>query len=173
MTHLEILEQKIVDVKNLERTLMIWRLKSNTVVFTNGCFDILHQGHIDYLCKAKDFGDKLVVAVNSDASVKRLEKGSSRPIQDERSRALILASLHVVDLVVLFDENTPEELIKITRPDVLVKGADYDANETDPKNKKFIVGSDFVRSYGGNVAAIPFLEGYSTTKIETKIRTSP
>lgn len=170
MTHLEVLEQKIVDAKGLDRMLMIWRLKSNTVVFTNGCFDILHQGHVDYLCKAKDLGDKLVVAVNSDDSVKRLQKGSSRPIQDERSRALILASLHVVDLVVIFDEDTPLELIKIARPDVLVKGADYDVNETDPESKRFVVGSDVVKSYGGNVVAIPFLEGFSTSAIEKKIR---
>ncbi|MCR4848531.1 MAG: D-glycero-beta-D-manno-heptose 1-phosphate adenylyltransferase [Bacteroidales bacterium] len=128
------------------------------VVFTNGCFDILHRGHVEYLAKAADMGDVLVVGLNTDASVRRL-KGKGRPINNEEARALVLASLSFVDAVVLFDEDTPLELIKAVHPDVLVKGADYKPEE--------IVGADFVTSYGGTVATIPLVEGYSTTKIIT------
>ncbi len=130
--------------------------EGKTLVFTNGCFDILHRGHVEYLSKASDMGDVLVVGLNTDASVKRL-KGESRPINDEQARALILASLGFVDAVVLFDEDTPYELIKAIRPDVLVKGADYKPEE--------IVGYDIVTSYGGKVETVPLVEGYSTTSI--------
>lgn len=126
------------------------------VVFTNGCFDILHRGHVEYLSKAADKGDVLVVGLNTDASVKRL-KGEGRPVNNEEARAMVLASLSFVDAVVLFDEDTPYELIKAVRPDVLVKGADY--------KKEEIVGYDIVTSYGGTVETIPLVEGYSSTKI--------
>ena len=129
------------------------------VVFTNGCFDILHRGHVEYLSKAADMGDVLVVGLNTDASVKRL-KGEGRPVNDEQARALVLASLSFVDAVVFFDEDTPYELIKAVHPDVLVKGADYEPEE--------IVGYDIVTSYGGKVKTVPLVEGYSTTFILTR-----
>lgn len=147
-----------------------WKAQKKSIVFTNGCFDILHRGHIEYLAQTSDFADKLVVAVNADSSVKRLNKGDSRPIQDENSRALIIAALDFVDAVVIFDEDTPYDLINTIKPNVLVKGGDYDANCTDKSDKKYIVGSDVVNSSGGKVEVVQFVEGYSTTKIEEKIK---
>lgn len=170
MGKLDIISSRILSGASLERQLLLWRFHSNRIAFTNGCFDILHRGHIDYLARAADLANMLVVGVNSDASVKRLGKGSSRPLLDERSRALIIASLQFVSAVVIFDEDTPLELIRLVKPDVLVKGADYDANETNPANPQYIVGSDLVRAGGGKVQTIPFLEGYSTTAIEKKIK---
>ena len=137
-----------------------WRLKSKTIAFTNGVFDILHEGHIAVLAKAASFADVLVVGVNSDSSVKKL-KGDSRPVNKESSRALLLASLITVDAVVIFDEETPLELIKIIKPDVLVKGGDYTV-ET-------IVGAKEVMAYNGRVEVIPLEEGFSTTGIIEKI----
>jgi rfaE bifunctional protein nucleotidyltransferase chain/domain len=166
----DILKSKIYtweSFKHLRGRLAYFQKK---VVFTNGCFDILHLGHVDYLAKASDLGDYFVVGVNSDASVKLLDKGANRPLQDQDSRAMVIAALSFVDAVILFDEGTPKELLESIRPDVLVKGADYDAQEKDPKGKKFIVGSDLVRSYNGEVATIEFVEGYSTSAIEKKIR---
>lgn len=167
---LEVIQSKIYDREPLLKLVNTWRFKDQKVVFTNGCFDILHRGHVDYLAKAADSGGKLVVGINTDASVKQQNKGTTRPLQDEQSRALILASLHFVDAVILFDEKTPENLIAFLKPDVLVKGADYDANETNRENKKYIVGSDAVRAAGGEVKTIEFLEGFSTTAIENKIK---
>lgn len=138
-----------------------WKRDAEKVVFTNGCFDLLHRGHVDYLSKAADLGSKLIIGVNTDASVSKL-KGPGRPIQDEMSRLYILASLACVDAVVLFDEETPYELIKMLQPDVLVKGSDY-----TPEN---IVGYDIVTQKGGRVQTIDFLPGYSTSAIERKIR---
>lgn len=147
-----------------------WKNERKSIVFTNGCFDILHRGHVEYLAQTADFGDKLIVAVNSDASVKKLNKGDSRPIQDENSRALIIAALNFVDAVVIFNDETPLELINTIKPNVLVKGGDYDANCTDKSDKKYIVGSDIVNANGGKVEVIQFVEGYSTSKIEEKIK---
>lgn len=130
------------------------------VVFTNGCFDIIHPGHVFYLTEAKKLGDILVVGLNTDASVKRL-KGNSRPINNEQDRATVLDALKPVDYVVLFDEDTPLELIKVVRPDFLVKGSDY--------NRDNIIGADFVESYGGKVITIQFVEGKSTTNIINKM----
>jgi len=166
---LQIVQSKIYTRETLLISLAISHFKEHKIVFTNGCFDILHRGHIDYLAKAADLGDELIIGVNTDASVKRLGKISSRPIQDEQSRLIILASLSFVTGIILFDEDTPLDLITLLRPDVLVKGADYDANETDTKSKKYIVGSDIVRANKGEVKTIEFLEGYSTTTIENKI----
>jgi len=149
-----------------------WKSKNKKIVFTNGCFDILHRGHIEYLARTADFGDQLIVAVNSDASVKRLGKGNARPLQDENSRALIVAALDFVAAVVIFDDETPLDLIQQILPDVLIKGGDYNPLETDVTHKKYIVGSDVVRKNGGCVEVIPFLEGYSTTRIEKKIKNS-
>ncbi|HVA98062.1 MAG TPA: adenylyltransferase/cytidyltransferase family protein [Bacteroidia bacterium] len=170
LSSLDIIRKKIFVVDTLQRTVALWRMKSKKIIFTNGCFDILHLGHIDYLAKAADLADELIVAVNSDISVKMLEKGSSRPIQDEDSRAMIIASLHFVSAVILFDEKNPLQLIQQIMPDILVKGADYDANETDSKNKKYIIGSDVIRKNKGEVKTIPFLDGFSTSLIEKKIK---
>jgi len=133
---------------------------NNTLIFTNGCFDILHRGHIHLLSSAKELGDKLVIGLNTDESV-RILKGENRPVKDERTRAEILASLSMVDFVILFNEETPFELIQQVRPDVLVKGGDYKIEE--------IVGYDIVLSYGGRVCTIPFLEGFSSSSLIDKI----
>ncbi|MBR1627609.1 MAG: D-glycero-beta-D-manno-heptose 1-phosphate adenylyltransferase [Bacteroidales bacterium] len=151
---------KIVDVKTLLQHLEIARMRNKKIVFTNGCFDLIHLGHVDYLSKARDLGDLLVVGVNTDSSVRRL-KGESRPLQDEHSRTQILASFSFVDYVVLFDEDTPLELIKSVKPDILVKGADY-----KPEN---IVGYDVVNAGNGEIITIEFLSGYSTTNIINKV----
>ena len=135
--------------------------KNDKIVFTNGCFDILHLGHVDYLSKAKALGDFLIVGVNSDDSVKRLNKGASRPIQDEQSRALIIAALSFVDAVVIFNDDTPLRLIELFKPNVLVKGADYTIEN--------VVGAKETLARGGTVELINFLEGYSTSAIERKI----
>ena len=160
MKTLEILKEKIIQQSELKWTVNRWRFKGEKLVFTNGCFDILHQGHIDYLSKAKDLGSKLIIGLNSDDSVKRLNKGSNRPLQSQESRALLLAALHFVDLVVIFDEDTPLELINKVEPDVLVKGSDYKIEE--------IVGHEIVQSKGGEVKTIDYLAGFSTTSIIEK-----
>jgi rfaE bifunctional protein nucleotidyltransferase chain/domain len=162
MTNLEIIKSKIYSREMLVRQMAIWRMKDYKVVFTNGCFDILHPGHIDYLSKAADLGDALIIGVNSDASVKKLNKGANRPIQNENDRALILSSLQFVEALIIFEEDTPYELIKALQPDVLVKGGDW--KEAD------IVGADIVKAKGGVVTTISFVEGYSTTYIENKIK---
>lgn len=162
MTYHQIIANKIMTLDRLKKAVMAWRLKNDTIVFTNGCFDILHLGHVDYLSKAKDLGSRLIVGVNSDSSVKSLGKGDSRPINNEISRSMIIASLQFVDAVIVFDEHTPLELIKELEPDVLVKGADYTIEK--------VVGADIVQAKGGKVKLIEFLEGYSTTAIEKKIR---
>ncbi|HEY0899211.1 MAG TPA: D-glycero-beta-D-manno-heptose 1-phosphate adenylyltransferase [Sphingobacteriaceae bacterium] len=163
MRKYELLKHKVVKRDQLNALVESWKLQHQKVVFTNGCFDLLHLGHVDYLAKAADMGDKLVIALNSDKSTREL-KGPSRPITDEKSRAFILASLFFVDAVVLFDEPTPLEVIKLVRPDVLIKGADYTVDQ--------IVGAGEVMSYGGQVKTIEYLPGYSTTSIEKKIKNS-
>ena len=162
MKALEIIRNKIIQREQLQWLLNQWGFKDEKVVFTNGCFDILHQGHIDYLSKAADLGTKLIVGVNSDHSVKQLDKGSNRPLQDQDSRALIIAALHFVSAVVIFDEDTPLDLITFIRPSVLVKGSDYQISE--------IVGHEVVQAYGGTVTTIDFLPGYSTTNIISKVK---
>ncbi len=156
----ENIKSKVVDIQTLQKTLEIARLQNKKIVFTNGCFDLIHLGHVDYLSKARDLGDILVVGVNSDNSVKRL-KGNTRPLQDEVSRSQILASFVFVDFVVLFDEDTPLNLIQTVQPDILVKGADYKIED--------IVGYDIVKNKGGEVKTISFLQGFSTTNIVNKI----
>lgn len=136
------------------------RAAKKRVVFTNGCFDILHVGHVDYLRRARRAGDVLVVGLNSDASVRAI-KGKSRPINRQADRARVLAALYFVDYITIFNDSTPERLIKAIRPDVLAKGADWKAKD--------IVGADFVKSHGGRVVRIPFVKGYSTTSVIKKI----
>lgn len=162
MTKLEIIQNKIFDLSSLSRQLLVWRFHSRKIVFTNGCFDILHYGHINYLSRASDLGNVLVVGLNSDASVRKLNKGGSRPLQDEKSRAAILASLGFVSAVVVFEEDTPYELIKTVKPDVLVKGGDWKPDQ--------IIGNDIVKALGGEVVSLSFVEGFSTTGIEKKIK---
>lgn len=156
MDYLQLIKNKISYFSTLHFPLSTFHSQGLKVVFTNGCFDILHRGHVEYLSKAADMGDVLVVGLNTDASVKRL-KGEGRPVNNEEARALVLASLGFVDAVVLFDEDTPYELIKAVHPDVLVKGADYKVEE--------IVGYDIVTSYGGQVTTVPLVSGYSTSKL--------
>ena len=172
MNKFETIQNKICDKKKLLAKVTEWKLENKTVVFTNGVFDLLHRGHIAYLAQAADFGNKFIVAINADDSVKRLGKGDSRPLQDEGSRALIIAALHFVDAVVVFDDDTPFQLISELMPDVLIKGGDYDANCIDASDKKYIVGSDVVKKNNGIVQVIQFVAGYSTTKIEEKIKNS-
>jgi D-glycero-beta-D-manno-heptose 1-phosphate adenylyltransferase len=160
MEKIDILKQKLHNRETLAKALVLWRFKEKKIVFTNGCFDLLHPGHIDYLAKAADCGDCLIVGVNSDASVQRL-KGKTRPINDETARSMILAALSCVDAVVLFDEDTPYELIRFVQPDVLVKGSDYKPED--------IVGYDIVIAKGGSVKTFDLLQGYSTSLIEKKI----
>lgn len=162
MNHLEYIESKIWNMdKSLEWQLNVWRFHEQKIVFSNGCFDILHLGHIDYLAKAASEGDLLIVGLNSDASVKRI-KGKNRPITDEKSRAMKLAALGFVGAVVIFEEDTPKNLIEMVQPDVLVKGKDYE--------EKDIVGADIVRAKGGDVITIDLVEGYSTTALIEKIK---
>lgn len=164
------LSEKIMVAEKLLPILNAARLKDNKIVFTNGCFDILHRGHTEYLAKARDLGGVLVIGLNTDDSVRRQNKSPERPINNEETRATILAALEFVDFVVLFNEDTPYELIKKIQPDILVKGADYDPNETNPTSKKYIVGSDIVRAKGGQIKTIELTEGYSTTGLIHKLK---
>ena len=154
-------QNKIHTNETLKNQLIEWEKAGEKIVFTNGCFDLLHKGHVDYLAKASDLGTKLVLGLNTDASVSKL-KGPHRPIQDESSRSQVIASLGFVDAVVLFGEETPYELIKLVQPDVLVKGSDYKPED--------IVGYDVVMSKNGEVRTIDFIPGYSTSAIEKKIK---
>lgn len=163
-------KEKIVSLRSGSQTSAIWKEKGETVVFTNGCFDILHVGHVSYLSKAAELGSKLIVGINSDQSVKRLKKGSNRPINNEDSRAILLAALEFIDMVIVFDTDTPLELIESLKPNVLVKGGDYDAQETNPDSKKYIVGSSFVLKNDGKVSTIDLVDGFSTTSIISKMK---
>lgn len=157
------LQKKIVPFADISSITGEWKAGGEKIVFTNGCFDLIHRGHIDYLAKASGLGNRLVIGLNSDDSVKKL-KGSSRPYQDEISRAMVLASLFFTDAIVLFNEETPIELIKEVLPDVLVKGEDYLPED--------IVGYDVVTSNGGEVKTLKFISGYSTSLIVEKIKKS-
>ncbi|MFT4761938.1 MAG: rfaE bifunctional protein nucleotidyltransferase chain/domain [Paraglaciecola sp.] len=154
------IKSKIQNWEEIVVTVGDWKSKNLKIVFTNGCFDLLHYGHIHYLADAKDCGDILIVGLNAATSVSRL-KGAHRPINDELTRQHLLAALEMVDAVVVFEEDTPLELIKLTMPDVLVKGGDWQPHQ--------IVGSTEVLNNGGEVKSLPFVEGYSTTNIEAKI----
>jgi rfaE bifunctional protein nucleotidyltransferase chain/domain len=152
---------KICDIEELKRRLAQWRVKSDRIVFTNGCFDILHVGHLHTLKESIQLGDKLIVGLNSDASVSRL-KGKERPIVNQLDRSEMLAALEMVDAVIIFEDDTPEELIQMIKPDVLCKGGDWSIEN--------IVGGDFVKSYGGQVVSIPFIQGYSSSSLINKIK---
>ncbi len=156
----EIIQRKILTPEQLNRQLTLWRFKNNKIVFTNGCFDFIHLGHIDYLMKAADMGNVLIIGLNSDASVSRI-KGPGRPINDEQARAKVLASFSFVTGICIFDEDTPYELVRIIRPDILVKGKDYQIEE--------IAGHDIVLGNGGQVVTIDLLPGYSTTALIEKL----
>jgi rfaE bifunctional protein nucleotidyltransferase chain/domain len=157
------IEKKIFTLPQLLAQLASWRVTNKTIAFTNGCFDILHEGHIFSLSQAAQEADFLVVGVNSDSSTKRL-KGPERPVNHEHSRALLLASLAIIDAVVIFDEDTPFELITAVQPDVLVKGGDYTVEQ--------IVGAKEVIANGGRVVINPIVEGFSTTGIIAQIKSS-
>lgn len=150
----------LVDRSKAKEIIGKWRDDQKIIVFTNGCFDIIHRGHVEYLQEAKLLGDMLIVGLNSDVSVRRI-KGKPRPYQDEQDRAAILNALKMVDMVVIFDEDIPLELICELKPDILIKGGDYDAHS--------IIGAKEVESWGGSVKIIPFLKGYGTSKLVDKI----
>ena len=157
MNFTEHFESKIVDQKGLIKLLNLWRFKDEVIVFTNGCFDILHRGHLHVLNEAAALGSKLIVGLNSDSSIKQIKK-EGRPLQNETSRAWLLAALEITDAVILFDEPTPKKLIELVKPDFLVKGGDYKPDEIEG------------REFANQVKIVPFLEGYSTTSIEEKIQ---
>ncbi|MDR1792089.1 MAG: D-glycero-beta-D-manno-heptose 1-phosphate adenylyltransferase [Bacteroidales bacterium] len=155
------IKRKIFNSKDdFDRTQFVHN-QNDKLVFTNGCFDILHRGHVEYLAKAANMGTSLVIGLNTDTSVRKL-KGADRPINDQYSRAFLLAAMEFVAAVVLFDEDTPYQLIKICQPDILVKGADYQINN--------IVGADIVTQRGGQIKTIEFVEGFSTTSVLEKIK---
>ncbi|HUX53257.1 MAG TPA: D-glycero-beta-D-manno-heptose 1-phosphate adenylyltransferase [Williamwhitmania sp.] len=160
MEHLNFIKNKILTSQELLTKRAYWNFKNQSVVFTNGCFDIIHRGHVEYLAKAASLGQVMVIGVNTDLSVRKI-KGDNRPVQDQDTRALVLAAMEFVSAVILFDEDTPYELIKAVQPDILVKGADYKPEE--------IVGYDIVTARGGKVVTIPFVEGFSTTSIIQKL----
>jgi len=163
MSHLNKLNTKIYSLEELGNKVNAWKKAGEEIVFTNGCFDIIHKGHIEVLAQTADLGDKLIIGLNSDSSIQKL-KGEGRPIIDEQSRAILLASLSFVDAVVLFSEDTPINLISTLLPDVLAKGGDYKISS--------IVGHKVVQENGGQVILVPFVDGFSSTTIIDKIKNS-
>ena len=161
MSKRNIIESKILKGEQIDRMLAYWSFRDFSIVFTNGCFDILHKGHLDFLARASDLGDVLVVGLNTDRSVSAI-KGPGRPMMDEKSRTLLLASLSFVTAVILFDQETPVELISQVRPDILVKGSDYRLEE--------IVGREIVTELGGKVFTLDIVRGYSTSTIINRLR---
>ena len=170
MSHLKHLQSKVKSLDELLEQTKQWKSEGQNVVFTNGCFDILHRGHVEYLAQAADLGDKLVLGLNTDDSVRRQNKSPERPINNEEARATVLAALEFIHAIVFFDDDTPFALIEQVKPDTLVKGGDYDPNETDPNAKQYIVGSDVVRSNGGTVSIIELVPNFSTTSTIEKLR---
>ncbi|MBK9191555.1 MAG: adenylyltransferase/cytidyltransferase family protein [Crocinitomicaceae bacterium] len=170
MSHLYQLQKKIVSLNDLIQHISVLKSQQKKIVFTNGCFDILHKGHVQYLSLAADFGDVLIIGLNSDASVKRQGKGDDRPVNNSDARSLILSALEFVSFVVEFNEDTPLNLIEKIVPDVLVKGGDYDPAETNPTSKKYIVGREIVLKNNGRVEVIDLVQGYSTTSIIQKLK---
>ncbi|HNR18729.1 MAG TPA: D-glycero-beta-D-manno-heptose 1-phosphate adenylyltransferase [Bacteroidia bacterium] len=158
---LSLLERKIFTRESVKHTLNYWHFMGKKIVFTNGCFDILHKGHVAYLTEAKALGDVLIMGLNSNSSVKKL-KGESRPVNDENARAFVLAGLAGIDAVIIFEEDTPYDLIKFIQPHVLVKGGDYKPEQ--------IAGHDLVEASGGKVVIIPFFQGFSTSGVIRKMK---
>jgi D-beta-D-heptose 7-phosphate kinase/D-beta-D-heptose 1-phosphate adenosyltransferase len=152
----KLISEKIIDISKIEEFIFEIKKQNKKIVFSNGCFDIIHRGHVEYLAKASNFGDILIIGLNSDNSVRKL-KGENRPVQDQNTRALILSAFSFIDFVIIFDQETPYELIKLIKPDFLVKGADYKPEE--------IVGYDILQNYGGQVKTIELVKGHSTTNI--------
>ena len=163
MSHLKNINSKVSNLDTLTNQVEQWKMAGKKVVFTNGCFDIIHRGHIEVLARTADLGDKLIIGLNSDQSIQKL-KGKDRPVIDEQSRAILLAALSFVDAIVLFSEDTPLKLISALLPDVLAKGGDYEI-ET-------IVGHEIVQKNGGKVKLVPFVDGFSSTTIIDKIKNS-
>jgi len=161
MTNVQDIKSKIYILPELVEQSKIWKSNGEKIVFTNGCFDLVHRGHIEVLANTADLGDRLIIGLNSDSSIQQL-KGENRPIIDENSRAILLASLHFTDAIVLFSEDTPQKLIETIVPDILVKGGDYKVEE--------IVGHELVIENGGSVILVPFIDGFSTTNIIDKIK---
>ena len=170
MNNLKTITNKIVSFDELAELSQRLKSEGRKVVFTNGCFDILHKGHVEYLAQAADKGDVLILGLNSDDSVKRQGKGEDRPINKIEARQTVLAALFFVDFVVEFDDNTPISLIEIIKPDVLIKGGDYDPLETNRSKKAYIVGKDIVETNGGVVDVINLVEGFSTTQLINKMK---
>jgi rfaE bifunctional protein nucleotidyltransferase chain/domain len=158
---LQQIRQKLYSPEEIIRKTEEWRNSGETIIFTNGCFDILHAGHIDYLARAASLGTKLIIALNSDQSVSKL-KGPARPLQKENDRAFVLSALDFVSAVVLFSEDTPEKLIRTINPDILVKGADYSVEQ--------VAGSEFIIQNGGSVVLLPILKGRSTSKVIERMK---
>jgi rfaE bifunctional protein nucleotidyltransferase chain/domain len=163
MSHLNKINNKIFSLDDLKNQVNAWKQAGEEVVFTNGCFDIIHRGHIEVLAQTADLGDRLIIGLNSDSSIQKL-KGEDRPIIDEQARAILLAALSFVDAVILFPEDTPINLISTLLPDLLAKGGDYEI-ET-------IVGHEIVQNNGGEVILVPFVDGFSSTIIIDKIKNS-
>ena len=163
MSHLNKINSKIFSLDDLKNQVNAWKQAGEEVVFTNGCFDIIHRGHIEVLAQTADLGDRLIIGLNSDSSIQKL-KGEDRPIIDQQARAILLAALSFVDAVILFPEDTPINLISTLLPDVLAKGGDYEI-ET-------IVGHEIVQQKGGKVKLVPFVDGFSSTTIIDKIKKS-
>ena len=163
MSHLKKINNKIFSDEKIRRQVDTWRSSAEKIVFTNGCFDIIHRGHIEVLARAADLGDKLIVGLNSDISIQQL-KGEGRPIIKEDARAILLAALDFIDAIVLFSEETPLDLITTLKPDILAKGGDYKIDT--------IVGHKIVQENGGEVILIPFIDGFSSTNIINKIKNS-
>jgi len=158
-----------MDLDSLQKKVAKWRSEKLTICFTNGCFDILHLGHVTYLEKASEQADIMIVGVNSDRSVRALNKAPDRPINPASARAKVVASLASVGAVVVFDEDTPKELISKIIPDVLVKGGDYDPEETDAAHPKYIVGRKTVLKNGGRIHTVDLVDGFSTTNTIKKL----
>ena len=163
MSHHKNIISKIYNLDCLTTKVEQWKLAGNKVIFTNGCFDIIHRGHVEVLARTADLGDKLIIGLNSDQSIQKI-KGNDRPIIDEQSRAILLAALSFVDAIILFSEATPLKLIDALLPDVLAKGGDYEI-ET-------IIGHEIVQHNGGKVKLVPFVDGFSSTNIIDKIKNS-
>lgn len=163
MSYLKKINNKIFTIKKLKKEVDNWKKSGEKIVFTNGCFDIIHRGHIELLAHTADLGDKLIVGLNSDISIQKI-KGKSRPIIQQDSRAILLAALDFIDAIILFSEETPINLIKLLEPNILAKGGDYKINT--------IVGNEIVKKNGGKVILVPFVDGFSSTDIITKIKRS-